>query len=72
VEACVLASADETLESIEPFDVYRGDPIPAGHKSIAFSLTFRRADATLTSEEAEQARQTILDALRDELNAELR
>jgi len=51
------------LESIEFFDIFRGKQVPAGKKSIAFSLTFRAADRTLTSEEVEAARQSCIRSL---------
>ena len=39
------------LESVELFDRYEGDPIPVGSVSLAFTLTIRAADRTLTGEE---------------------
>ncbi len=72
VERCVRSAAPESLESVELFDVYRGDPVPAGKKSVAFSMTFRRSDRTLKAEEAEAASQGVLQALQSELKAELR
>ncbi len=72
IEKCVTENAPETLERIEFFDVYRGDPVPEGRKSVAFSLTFRRRDRTITAEEAEAARSDIVAALGLELGAMLR
>jgi phenylalanyl-tRNA synthetase beta chain len=72
IDACIRRSAPEALESVELFDVYRGRPVPEGRKSIAFSLTLRRADRTITAAEAEEARAAILAALERELRAELR
>ena len=72
IEKCVRKNAPETLERIEFFDVYRGDPVPEGRKSVAFSLTFRRRDRTITAEEAEAARSAIVSALELELGAMLR
>ena len=48
-------AAGSLLESIEMFDVYRGIQVGLGKKSIAFSLTFRAADRTLTNEEVQKA-----------------
>ncbi len=48
-------AAGNLLESIEMFDVYRGIQVGLGKKSIAFSLTFRAADRTLTNEEVQKA-----------------
>jgi phenylalanyl-tRNA synthetase beta chain len=72
IDECVRRSAPEALEQVEFFDVYRGEPVPKGRKSVAFSLTFRRRDRTITAEEAEDARSAILSALERELGAVLR
>ena len=48
-------AAGKLLESMELFDVYRGAQVAAGHKSVAFSLTFRASDRTLTDEEVQAA-----------------
>lgn len=48
------------LESIEVFDVYRGQGLPEGKKSLAFSLVFRSAERTLTDDEVNAAGQKIL------------
>ncbi|MHC4789426.1 MAG: phenylalanine--tRNA ligase subunit beta, partial [Planctomycetota bacterium] len=72
VARCVQESPPETLESVELLDVYRGEPVPTGRKSVAFSLTFRRSGRTITAEDAEQGRSAILEALREKLGAELR
>ncbi|KPK62822.1 MAG: hypothetical protein AMK73_05645 [Planctomycetes bacterium SM23_32] len=72
MEQCIRHDAPDLLESVALFDVYRGDPVPAGRKSVAFSLTFRRRDRTITAEEAEEARAAILSRLQSQLGAELR
>jgi phenylalanyl-tRNA synthetase beta chain len=72
IERCIKSSAPDLLESVEFFDVYRGQPVPAGCKSVAFALTFRRQDGTITAAEAEQARAAVLAALQKELGATLR
>lgn len=69
---CVLDGAPEHLESLEFFDVYRGEQIAAGKKSIAFSITLRSADRTLTGEEADAARDHIVSLLKERFDAELR
>ncbi|GAA1166380.1 phenylalanine--tRNA ligase subunit beta [Nesterenkonia sandarakina] len=56
LQASLIEGAGELLESIELFDVYSGEHIEAGHKSLAFALRFRAADRTLTAEEASEAR----------------
>ena len=45
------------------FDVYRGAPVPAGKKSVAYSLVLRAADRTLTVEECDKAIEKALKAL---------
>jgi phenylalanyl-tRNA synthetase beta chain len=72
ISSCIRRSAPNVLESIELFDVYRGKPVPEGRKSVAFSLTFRRQDRTITAAEAEEARGAILAALSRALGAVLR
>ncbi len=69
---CILDSAPQTAESLEFFDIYRGEQIPAGKKSIAFSVTFRSPERTLTSEEAEAARSQIVEGLRERFGAQVR
>ena len=63
----VVAAARELgpdfLEHVAVFDVYRGDPIPPGKKSMAFSFSYRRPDRTLTDPEVEQAHRRIVDGL---------
>ena len=72
VEACVRRSAPPELESVEFFDVYRGAQVPPGRKSLAFSLILRSPDRTLTHQEADAARDTVVSALREEFGAEQR
>ena len=48
VAAAVRAGIGPWCESIRLFDVYRGDPVPPGHKSLAFALRLRAPDRTLT------------------------
>jgi phenylalanyl-tRNA synthetase beta chain len=72
ISECVEAAASELLESVEFFDIYRGEPVPEGCKSVAFTLTFRRSDATMTAEEADEATAAIVAALESGLGARLR
>ncbi|WP_076258777.1 phenylalanine--tRNA ligase subunit beta [Intrasporangium flavum] len=51
VERALRAGAGEALESITLFDVYEGERVEAGHRSLAYRLTFRAADRTLTTDE---------------------
>jgi phenylalanyl-tRNA synthetase beta chain len=65
-------AAGAELGDIRVFDVYTGDPIPAGKKSIAFSVTFQSPVRTLTDEDARRLRGAIVSALGARFGAELR
>lgn len=60
------------LESVDLFDVFRGKGIPEGQKSLAYAFTYRAADRTLTDADVNSAHTRILDALKTQLQAELR
>ncbi|HPZ00304.1 MAG TPA: phenylalanine--tRNA ligase subunit beta, partial [Clostridiales bacterium] len=69
----VISSAirDDILEKIDLFDVYEGEQVGKGKKSVAFSLRFRSADRTLTDEECNRAVDKAIKAMAD-LGATLR
>lgn len=71
-EDIILKNGGSILESYTLFDVYRGKQISEGYKSMAYSLTFRAADKTLTDEEVNKVYDKILSELKSKLNAELR
>ncbi len=54
------------------FDVFRGGPVPAGKRSVAFALTFQSPDRTLGPEDVAKAREQIIARVRNEFKAELR
>ena len=60
------------LRSMEPFDVYLGEQVGEGRKSIAFRVEFRSPERTLTDDEAAGLREKIVAALRERFGAELR
>jgi phenylalanyl-tRNA synthetase beta chain len=62
VEAALRAGAGEDLEGVVLFDVYEGERIEAGHKSLAYRLTFRAADRTLTTDEVNGFRDAAVAA----------
>ncbi len=62
----------ELLLSVAPFDVYTGEPIPAGKKNLTYSLVYQAADRTLTDAEANAIQERIISALRDQFGAVLR
>ncbi|MEE9168547.1 MAG: phenylalanine--tRNA ligase subunit beta, partial [bacterium] len=60
------------LKDIFIFDVYSGQQVPIGKKSIAFSLTFQANERTLTEDEVNEAVDQIIRAARNEFDAVLR
>ncbi len=71
IEHVIKKNAGKILESCELFDVYEGEQVGAGRKSVAFSLSFRAKDRNLESAEVDKAIEKVLDALR-EMGIELR
>jgi phenylalanyl-tRNA synthetase beta chain len=65
-------AAGDLLRDARVFDVYRGDQVGAGRKSVAIHLVFQSPERTLTEEEATTARDVIVDALAERFAAELR
>jgi phenylalanyl-tRNA synthetase beta chain len=72
VERVVRAAAGELLEKLELFDRYTGSGIEAGHRSLAWRLTFRHPERTLRDKEIEGRRGKILGALEQELHVRQR
>ena len=54
------------------FDVYRGEQVEAGKKSVAFSLTYRHDDKTLTDEEVDQIHGKVIELLKEKFKAVIR
>jgi len=72
MENVIKETGGQLLESVALFDIYRGKQVPEGQKSVAFSLTYRAADRTLTDEEVVKVHQKVLGALKEKLDAVLR
>ena len=72
LQKAIAAAAGSILESVTLFDVYQGDQIPAGKKSVAYSMSLRAADRTLTDEECDRAMKKAITALETEFGAVLR
>lgn len=62
----------DIMESIDLFDVYRGEQIGEGKKSLAFSITFRHAERTLTDDDINPIVDAIVSDLEAKLHAQLR
>ncbi len=72
VETLIRQTGGKTLADVRLFDVYRGDQIGAGKKSLAYSLTYQSFDKTLTDADAAQVRNKIVKRLEQEFGARLR
>jgi len=72
VEETLRAAGGALLRRVCAFDVYTGAPIPAGHKSLTLSLSFRADERTLTDAEAEAALQAARDAAQSAFGASIR
>jgi phenylalanyl-tRNA synthetase beta chain len=70
--AAAKDAAGDALREMRAFDVYRGDQVGPGRKSIAFSVTFQSPERTLTDEDAAELRKRIVGRLHDVFGAELR
>lgn len=70
--AAIRESAPPLLESVEVFDVYEGESIAPGKKSMALACRYRGKDRTLTDEEVNRAHAELTERVRSELGAELR
>src|SRR5690606_23154453 len=72
VEAALVEGAGSLLEAVRLFDVFTGAQVGEGRKSLAYKLTFRAPDRTLTAEEAVAARDAAVAVAADRVGAVLR
>ena len=72
LEGCIRKAGGRLLREIALFDIYKGKGIPEDSKSVAFSLTLRADDRSITAGEADEEIKTVLAALEKELGAVLR
>jgi phenylalanyl-tRNA synthetase beta chain len=79
-EAISAAEVAETLrkaagglaEAVQLFDLYRGAPVPAGKKSLAFRLVYRDPEATLTDKRVDSAHAAVIAAAEQRFGAQRR
>ena len=71
-EKIISGAAGKLLRDVRLFDIYRGVGVPAGKKSMAFSLELRADDRTLTDADSEGVTKKVLTALEEKLGATLR
>ncbi len=70
--AAAREAAGAELRDVAIFDVYRGEPIPPGRKSVALHVSFQSPERTLSDEDARAIRERIVAALAERFGAELR
>ncbi|MGN8246448.1 phenylalanine--tRNA ligase subunit beta [Cellulomonas soli] len=68
----VAGPAGDVLEDVRLFDVYRGEQVPAGTRSLAFSLRLRAGDRTLTAQETAAVREAVVAEAHRRFGATLR
>jgi phenylalanyl-tRNA synthetase beta chain len=72
VESLLRRAGAPEVRSVRLFDVYRGEQVRAGKKSLAYALEMRAPDRTLTDEDSNVVRSRIMGALGEKTGAELR
>ena len=72
IEDVIRQKGGRILESVRLFDVYRGEQVEEGKKSVAFNLVYRDRNKTLTDEEVSDVHENVLQTLKEKLNAVLR
>ncbi|MEF9921478.1 MAG: phenylalanine--tRNA ligase subunit beta [Anaerovoracaceae bacterium] len=72
IEKVIKEAASEILREVKLFDVYKGKQVEDGKKSVAFTLTYRHNDKTLTEEDVAKVHNNVLEALKEKVNANLR
>lgn len=72
VERALREAASDLLESVELFDVYGGEGIGAGRKSLAWAFRFRAEDRTLTDDDVEAEMTAVVSALEKRFDARIR
>lgn len=72
IENIIKEHGKSILEKVQLFDVYRGKQVAEGKKSVAFALTYRDKNKTLTDEDVAKVHEKVLEALEEKANAVLR
>ncbi|MSP13136.1 MAG: phenylalanine--tRNA ligase subunit beta [Chloroflexi bacterium] len=72
VEQVIRETGSSLLRHVQLFDIYRGEQIPSGKKSLAYTLEFQADDRTLTEDEVATLRHQIVQTLAERLGASLR
>ena len=72
IEKIIKKEGKALIEKVELFDIYQGNQVPGGKKSVAYGITYRAIDKTLTDQEINTLQEQILKTLEAELGAYLR
>ncbi|MFC4766945.1 phenylalanine--tRNA ligase subunit beta [Effusibacillus consociatus] len=72
LELAIREAAGDLLEEVRLFDVYQGEQVESGKKSVAFSIVYRAEDRTLTDEEVQVRHNKVVESLETGFQAELR
>ena len=72
VRTAIAEAAGELLVGLRLFDVFRSESLPAGTRSLAFTLRFQAQDRTLTDDEIAGVRSTVIAAVESRFGATLR
>lgn len=72
VQEVIREAGGEWLSDVVLFDVYRGEQLEEGERSLAYSLTFQAPEETLTTEQATERRERIVERLKEAYGAQLR
>ena len=72
IEKVIKAVSKDRIQSVQIFDVYQGDKVEAGKKSIALKIVYQANDHTLSEEEITQLYNNTIEACKKGLNAQLR
>ena len=72
VQAVIIQAGGNLLKDVRLFDVYQGDSIPAGKKSLAYSLVYQTDEGTLTDKKVAKLRKKIIKSAEHRLGAKLR
>ena len=72
IKKCGKLGKENVIQSVEVFDVYEGEHVEAGKKSVALTISFQSAEKTLTDQDINQIHEKVLEALQKDVNAQLR
>lgn len=72
VVGCIRKIGGSLLKDVTIFDVYTGEQVPEGSKSMAIALVYQASDRTLTDKEIEEIQKNILEGLSTKLQAQIR